>query len=70
MNKLFAIAVLVGAISAQQVLGGPSTGLDVNPKNIHHFDEKKNIEDAVHRMHYKPSHKWGGLFQKKDDQKS
>ena len=69
MNKLFAIAVLVGAISAQQILGGPATGLDVNPKDIHHFpDEKKTMQDAVHRMHDKPAHK--GLFQKKDHQKS
>ena len=69
MNKLFAIALLFGVISTQQVLS-PGTGLNIDPRDVHHFDEKKNIEDAVHNMHDKPAKKWGGLFHKKDGQKS
>ena len=72
MNKLFAIAVLFGVISAQEIFeptvtsaNEELTGLDIDPRSIHHGDEKKNIEDALARKD-ESSKKKHGLFHGRD----
>ena len=69
MNKLFAIAVLLGAISAQQVMD-PATGLDIDPRDVHHMDEKKMIEEALARKNDDEAKGWGGLFKKRNGKKA
>ena len=73
MNKLFAIAVLFGLISGQEIfeptvnsVNEESAGLNIDPSSIHHGNERKAIEDVLARKD-ENSKKKHGLFNRKRD---